>query len=354
MRTTILTFQFAHNYGALLQAYALKKFVSLNGNETTIAPYYPEWAQAEYAIIPFAKNIPPRRRIRLAMQYSKRRKLSSIFESFIREELAVKDTFDNHEALQAWINENDYVICGSDQIWNNLITKDDPSYFAVGSGAKKIAYAASTGTTALNETQKKFITRYLPDFKAISVREPDSAKQIEQILDKKIQVVMDPVFLLPGSEWDLLASPIDISGPYMFLYFLQENEGLLNYAKEYAKENGLIIYDVHPTMAKHHEGCKRLDLVGPKEFLWLIKYAECVCTNSFHATSFSTIYRKKLLHIPNSKSPERTISLLKRAGFDLIPSGNLPFYELNCSNRDGLNKEIETSKQFLLSSLGKE
>ena len=52
MRTTILTFQFAHNYGALLQAYALKKFVSLNGNETTIAPYYPEWAQAEYAISP--------------------------------------------------------------------------------------------------------------------------------------------------------------------------------------------------------------------------------------------------------------------------------------------------------------
>ena len=57
MNVAILTFQFAHNYGALLQAYALKKFVSLNGNETTIAPYYPEWAQAEYAISPFAKNI---------------------------------------------------------------------------------------------------------------------------------------------------------------------------------------------------------------------------------------------------------------------------------------------------------
>ena len=69
MKITILTFQFAHNYGALLQAFALKDYLQSLGHQVNIAPYYPEWAQAEYAISPFAKGVPPRRRIRLALQY---------------------------------------------------------------------------------------------------------------------------------------------------------------------------------------------------------------------------------------------------------------------------------------------
>ena len=33
---------------------------------------------------------------------------------------------------------------------------------------------------------------------------------------------------------------------------------------------------------------------GPAEFLWLVKHAECVYTDSFHATVFSIIYRVKV------------------------------------------------------------
>ena len=40
MNVAILTFQFAHNYGALLQAYALKTYLQNHNMNAEIAPYY--------------------------------------------------------------------------------------------------------------------------------------------------------------------------------------------------------------------------------------------------------------------------------------------------------------------------
>ena len=91
MNVAILTFQFAHNYGALLQAYALKTYLQNHNMNAELAPYYPDWARAEYAISPFTKGVPPKRRVRLALQYFKRKKQSRVFSRFIEEELKVND-----------------------------------------------------------------------------------------------------------------------------------------------------------------------------------------------------------------------------------------------------------------------
>lgn len=347
MKTAILTFQFAHNYGALLQAYALKQYLKIQGIDGEITPYYPDWAQSEYAISPFAKGIPPRRRVRLALQYWKRKEQSEIFDKFISEELDAGDTFSSERELKKWLEMHEYVICGSDQIWNNSITGDSGAYYAKDCNVKKISYAASLGTTKLNKIQERNVIDYLPLFSAISVREPGAAVQLARILHKEIQVVMDPVFLLNKNEWKKLSRPVNVDSDYLFLYFLRENEKLLECAKKYAEENGLKIYEVHPTLATKHNGCKRLKNVGPKEFIWLIENASCVCTNSFHATAFSTIFRKKLIHIPNSKSPERTTSLLERVGIELKKDTEFPLYDISLCDDTNLKYEIEKSKKFL-------
>ena len=143
MNAAILTFQFAHNYGALLQAYALSRYLKGRNIHVEIAPYNPEWAQAEYAISPLAKGIPPRRRIRLALQYPRRKKQSQFFEQFIAEELNAGSTFATEPELYQWLDRHDCVVCGSDQIWNNRITGDGAAYYAAGSRVKKVSYAAS-------------------------------------------------------------------------------------------------------------------------------------------------------------------------------------------------------------------
>lgn len=351
MNITILTFQFAHNYGALLQAYALKDYIQSLTHHVSIAPYYPKWAQAEYAISPFSKGVPPKRRIRLALQYFKRKKQSKIFNDFITDDLKISKTFSSEDDLKKWINDYECVVCGSDQIWNSNITGLGGEYFAAGAETMKISYAASLGTIRLTDEQMKNFKLYLPDFSAVSVREPSSAKAIEDILNIKVNVVLDPVFLIDENRWSNFGNQVQVKSKYLFLYFLQENENLLECAKEYAKKNGLIIYDVHPTMSKKHNGCIRIDNVGPKEFVWLIQNAECVCTNSFHATAFCTIFKKKLIHIPNSKSPERTVSLLERVSLKIKTCNEFPIYDFALSNEKRLIEEIKNSKEFINKAL---
>lgn len=223
-----------------------------------------------------------------------------------------------------------------------------------GCKTRRISYAASLGTLQLTEVQKDNIKANLPYFSEISVREPSSATKIAELIQKEVRVVLDPVFLLKKDEWRELAKPVAVESNYVLVYFLQENEELLNYAKAYAQENNLRIYDIHPTMSKKHSGCRRLNNVGPKEFVWLIQNASCVCTNSFHATAFSVIFEKKLIHIPNGKSPERTISLLNRAGLELKKQGEFPFYDLGKCDSSSLYHEISESKVFIENALRRE
>lgn len=353
MKIAILTFQFAHNYGALLQAFALQNFIKTLGHKVNIVPYCPKWAQMEYTINPFEKGITYRKRIKLALQYPKRKKQSNVFEKFQIDELNLEKKIEDVYKLKEYLDSYDCVVCGSDQIWNDSITGDTEAYFGCRSKTKKIAYAVSLGTDTLSPVQEKNILEFLPEFSKVSVREEKSKNIIQRVLETvPIEVVLDPVFFMNKSEWVELSNPVEIQKPFMLLYLLQENKQLLSMAADYAKRNNLTIYEIHPTLAKFHYQCKPLTCVGPKEFLWLVNNSECVCTNSFHATAFSIIFNKKLLHIPNSKSPGRTTSLLKRMNIGLKNSDvELPLYDFRNEKNVLLEKEISFSKQFLINAL---
>ncbi len=352
MKVGILTFQFAHNYGAQLQAYALRAYLLSKGYEAEIIPYFPGWAQKEYAYSPFASGISIRKRLRFVAQYQKRKVLAEKFTTFERRALGVSEHIINSTGLEQYLNNYDYIIFGSDQIWNDGITGSTADYYGGSTSASRISYAASLGTKELTEWQKKCAEDFLPKFNMISVREPQSKVLLEAIVKKDITTVMDPVFLLDADKWELECESVNIAKPFMFLYFLRDDEHLLDIAVNYAQEKELEIYEVHPTLARFHSSCKRISDAGPREFLWLIKNAECVCSNSFHATSFSVIFKKKLLHIPNASSPERTTSLLERMGYELITNdGSVPLYNLETSNTDRLNKLAKNSKEFLLKAL---
>ena len=108
--------------------------------------------------------MPPKRRVRLALQYFKRKKQSRVFSRFIEEELKVNDAISEQKELVTWLDRHDCVICGSDQIWNNNITGDCSAYYAGGCKTRRISYAASLGTLQLTEVQKDNIKANLPYF----------------------------------------------------------------------------------------------------------------------------------------------------------------------------------------------
>lgn len=351
MDISILTFQFAHNYGALLQAYALRKYLQNEGHHVTIAPYFPDWAQKEYSISPFTKGISVRKRIRFTLQYPQRRLLVEKFRQFQREMLETEESFETKGKLEKYLDAFETVVFGSDQIWNDKITGDTDAYYGGNISSTRVAYAASLGTRKMTAVQEKYAREFFPRFKAISVRESTSQKLLERIMDIPVTAVADPVFLLSRKEWKEISAPVETAEKFILLYFLRDDPGLLACAKRIAEEHHLVIYEVHPTLARFHEGCKPLYDVGPGEFLWLLRHADYVCTNSFHATSFSVIFRKKLLHIPNEISPERTTSLLSYIGIDVKETTDPPLYDLSERDYSGLDELIDSSKDFLNQAL---
>ena len=54
---------------------------------------------------------------------------------------------------------------------------------------------------------------------------------LEEMLNIKVDVVLDPVFLVDETRWANFGRSVDVKKKYLFLYFLQENEKLLKYAK---------------------------------------------------------------------------------------------------------------------------
>ena len=311
-KIAILTFYFAHNYGAMLQTYALKKYLESLGNIVNIIPYYPSFLKQGYSISPFLEGLTFKQRIHNMISCPKRYRQARKFEEF-KKSFVLEKEFSGKNNVIKFVELNDILICGSDQIWNDTITGGDEIYFGAGMNISKVSYAASLGTKELSDVQKRNVEKYLLDFVSVSVREEIGRKLIKEFLPY-VKVVCDPVFLLSTGEWEKIERAVRIRKKYVLLYLLEDNGALYEYGKKYARDNGLEIYEIHPTRGICHSGTKQLKNIGPGEFLYLIRNANAVCTNSFHAVAFSIIFEKELIHIPNSISPERTIFLLEKVG----------------------------------------
>lgn len=202
----------------------------------------------------------------------------------------------------------DCFITGSDQVWN--MDGYDSSYFLdfVPSEKVKISYAASISKDSLTEEQKEIFRKSLRDYKAVSVREKSAEKLLEGLSPVEVQTVLDPTLLLTREEWDEVCEERVISGKYVFCYFLGENKQERKLAEKFARLHHLKLIALPHTggikLMDRKFGDERLYDVSPQQFISLIKHAEYVFTDSFHAVVFSNIYQKQYFVFNRSKKGE--------------------------------------------------
>lgn len=348
MRIGILTFQFAHNYGALLQAYALKDYLNQLGNSVSIINYTPDKLRKEYSMNPFDYSRNLKVLLSLSLRNIKRRKQNQLFKEFQRNELGLGSGIYTTDALLFAMNSYDVVSVGSDQVWNTNITGDIRSYFLDKCmKTKKISYAASFGTDDINEYQKKAIKKCLPLFSKVSVRESQAINILKEN-GIEAELVCDPVFLLSKEEWirfERRPNSITNTKRFILLYGLSRNENLEREAVSYAEAENIPMHVIHPTAQKlSDKGIQLLD-IGPREFVWLIHNAEKVYSNSFHATAFSVLYGKKLIYDAVKGLGSRVASLFESLGCDLREGVNE--YNLGNIPRNVINNYAENGKYFL-------
>jgi hypothetical protein len=313
----ILTFHLAENYGAALQALALKASLSNLAPDIRVVfvDYMPKKVASPYKLFFYyvsATNAKSRAmalvKIIMQLPFFIKRKLA--FRSFRIHYYRLLDT--------KKIGELEYLVCGSDQIWNPTLTGGiDSKYFGLFKdfGGKTVIYAASDGGQ-LKEYECTELSALLKNINTISVREKSMIPFIEKYTTKSVNLVLDPVFLPDPSYWRNMSSPINSSG-YILVYRLEPNPFIIVDALELARTMGKKIIEI--TYAFPYKKIIQTNLnirtaISPNEFVGYFKNADYILTNSFHGTAFSIIFHKQFCVYAIEKRSERIVDLVASLG----------------------------------------
>lgn len=188
------------------------------------------------------------------------------------------------------LKKYDYLIVGSDQVWNPLFRRlRDVDVLKNIDGNKRISYAASFGIKEIPKKYNKKIEKEIGKFKAISVREDRGKEIIEKLTGRSdIEVLVDPTMLLTDKEWDKVSKKPKMLNSEKFIlnYFLGElSEERKKEIEKVAKENNCEIINILDKNSPFYE-------CGPSEFLYLEKNAFLICTDSFHSSVFAILYNR--------------------------------------------------------------
>lgn len=321
-----LTFHGAHNYGSVLQAYALSRQLQILGHETEIINLRPQSQKDTYKII--RKGDRGIHKVFRYMIYPFLKKRYDNYERFINQVLPIsKESYNSTKELEGTALNYDAYVCGGDQIWNPACQDFETAYYLQflpeNHKARKISYAPSLGKTEFDEATKQNFAQWLKIFDAVSVREKCGAELLQAFTDKPVHTVCDPVLLLEKEEWGKIAVKPRYKKPYILVYFLENNHGSRDLTEYLKKTLGyeVVIFNeyIRDFVKPYHKAYS----ASPEEFVGLFANASFVYTNSFHGTVFATIFEKPFISaiaaeqenaVNNNDS--RKIDYLKKIGLE--------------------------------------
>lgn len=319
MKIGIITFHCAYNFGSALQTWALKKQLENMGNIVQVVDYRGNDFD-KYKLM-YAPN--PRQAIVSSVCLIKNIKRRSAFESFINREFNCTERFTtkNEAKLAEIANQFDCFICGSDQIWNLDCTNGPvPPYFLSFAGtARRIAYAPSLSHMSFQaehftDYHKRLIKEWLSRFEALSVREESTINLFQPLTSTEIQTCLDPTLLLSADDYSSIIAPVEGVRGKLFVYMLERNETLLQYASNLAELMDVDIAYISRRRLAFEVCAENYYGVGPAEFLGIIRDAKAVLTNSFHATVFSLLFGKPFQTFVTQRSGIRMVEFLEKVG----------------------------------------
>lgn len=333
----ILTFHFAHNCGAALQAFALQSVIRKYA-DCDIIDYQPDY-HASWDNYRYKYEYPPNRIRRIwhssrhktialikiiahlpdflkDKQFHSDRKRTKEYELFLSKYTKCSQRCKDEESVRNLASQYDILISGSDQVWNPLIMGNqiDKVYLLPfpDSGASLYSYAASSGDNAGDNEQIE-LSSFLSHFSKVSVREPE----LKNLLEKagiQTRLDVDPTLLIEPCVYQTMEKKVEIHQPFVFIYAFEvtsELEEALLVLKE--KQNCTFVsYPLKGAFLKYPAlDVQIIDPLGPQEFLWLMHHAEFVVTSTYHGLVFATIYQKQFVCFTPMHGENRIIHYLQ-------------------------------------------
>lgn len=346
-----VTFQRALNYGAVLQAYALLRYLDEKGVDAEVIDYAPSYF--------LLQTYRPAKGIKKTIdKYKKFKKFKAFRQKHMKLTPKAYYSFKSLKNLP----KADAAVCGSDQIWNyNLTDKNfDPTFFLdfAPEGTKRIAFAASAGSIRIKDFGSK-VKGYLEAFHSIGTREENLAQDVKEVASNTSPVVVvDPCLLIkdytPVFDEELLPKH-----EYVVSYVVGSGEMLSRFNQHIAqfKQNNNIQV-IHLGAKPISAADQNILNIGPSDWVTFIKNAKYVITNSFHGTAFSINFEKNFIFVPHviSNLNARQTTLLNNVGLidrmlneedELLTISDID-YKVVTPKLDAL---VHNSQQFLLDSL---
>lgn len=317
MKVGIITFQKTTNYGALLQATALQKKIQDLGADSEILDYTCEEIEKREMPGSIFQNGILHAPIDILSNYFSSSKLRKM-ERFKKEHCRLSNAKYNRDNIKEANGRYDVFLSGSDMIWELNVTGGDTSYYLdfVSELKKKYAYSTSFGYDEVPEEYRTITKELLSSYSCITVRENEGAKIIDNLLNKSVDVTVDPTLLLKGSEWRALEEQCNINKPFVLMYFNDEKDITLNYAIELAKKEGLLLVILRNSL-RNIPGSVTIRDASVGQFLWLIDHAKYVVTASYHGVLFSLNFNTDFFyynraHFGRINTIINSVGLLKR------------------------------------------
>lgn len=222
-------------------------------------------------------------------------------------------------------NDYDLLMVSSDQVWR----KGNYFYLDVGFlkfshnwNIKKFIYGASMGLDfwAFERNEDRVLKHLLKEFTGVSVREEGTIRLVENKLNIKPTLVIDPTLLIDKKYYLNLIkdykNEYNSKDNYIFVYELEEMQSMELFIKESVQKLKYKLYN-----------CSVYDKDSIKKFIYGINNSKAVITNSFHGILFSIIFKKPFVAFnPENRGNERFNTLKDVYGLQkrIVSKNNKP------------------------------
>lgn len=337
MKCIICTLHTANNIGAFLQAFSMMTVIRHLGDNQVCFATYPGNAPAARTNL-----------IGKVMRYVKAgdiRKLiyktrtNSMYRS-IQTTLPTMNVKDGHF---------DYAVIGSDEVWN--INSDNfvhyPAYLGHDLNAPKIiAYAPCGNGVTAADFQRIMPEEKFQAFTALSARDEDTQKCVEEVSGKKVTRVVDPTMLIDDFGVEIPSCPE--RDAFMLVYSYGIDKCYIKDIRTFAQKNKLRLISV----GTYNSWCDKNIIATPWEFLGYLKAAKYVVASTFHGTILSIKFNKQFVcYAGNSSKVKDLLAFYHLEDRNVISVDKISEKLSNNIDYTDVNSIIETSRKTSMNYL---
>lgn len=297
MKVGILTFHRAHNYGAVLQCYALQEILKRKGHTVQIIDYRQPWIEEFYKVFSISmfcdadglsgKLAYLKKNLKKFLLAPMRNRHFNMFRLDFMDQSLPCGKGDIPQ-------DYDCYVIGSDQLWSlhclgGVLDEVYFGKFRHKSSSRIIGYAISADMNSVEAIEGE-LPLLIKGFDALSMREEEIADKVSDISGQNCEVCLDPTLLTDMDIWRPLIDDRWRKRKYVLMYEVRK------------RDRDLLRRKAEQAAAAIGDGCRVIDLsqmsYSVTDFVSLFRYASHVVTTSFHGCVFSILFERPFTMLP--------------------------------------------------------